>query len=87
MKTINKLLGFCLVSALAGCGGEADINKLKNTIGMSKEQVESIFGKPQSSVVEGGADHPGGYWLYKATGGVSCKLRFDLPPRVIAADC
>ena len=87
MKIFYGLLSFMLVLGLSGCGDGADIGDLKSTIGMSKEQVESKFGKPLSSVLEASADHPGGYWIYKAKSGVSCKLRFDIPPRVIGADC
>lgn len=32
-------------------------------------------------------NHPGGYWVYRASSGATCKLRFDLPPRVLGADC
>ena len=88
MKNVYGLLSFMLMLGLSGCsGGEADIGDLKSSIGMSKEEVEARFGKPQSSILEASIDHPGGYWVYKAKSGVSCKLRFDLPPRVIGADC
>ena len=87
MINIYGLLSFILVLGLSGCSGEADIDDLKSSIGMSKEEVEARFGKPQSSILESSIDHPGGYWVYKAKSGASCKLRFDLPPRVIGADC
>ena len=87
MKLGFGLLSFFLVLGLSGCGGKADINDLKSTIGMSKLEVESRFGKPESSILEATEDHPGGYWIYKVSSGASCKLRFDLPPRVIGADC
>jgi hypothetical protein len=54
---------------------------------MSKDQIESLFGKPQSSSLESTDDHPGGFWIYKTRSGGTCKLRFDLPPRVVGADC
>jgi len=87
MKTIDGLLCLLLALGLSGCGGEADVNAFKSTIGMSKVQVESQFGEPESSVLESTADHPGGYWIYKVKSGGSCKLRFDLPPRVLGVDC
>ena len=88
MKTLCGLLSLLLVLGLSGCGPrEADVSDLKSTIGMSKDEVESRYGKPQASILEATDDHPGGYWVYKAKSGASCKLRFDLPPRVIGADC
>lgn len=87
MKIVYGVLSFLLVLSLSGCGKEADISELKSTIGMSKEEVESRFGKPQSSNLDAASGHPGGYWVYKASSGASCKLHFDLPPRVIRADC
>jgi hypothetical protein len=87
MKFIRGLFSFLLVLGLAGCGKGASIDALKSTIGMSKDQVESKFGKPESSNLESTDDHPGGYWVDKAGSGASCKLRFDLPPRVVGVDC
>ncbi len=87
MKIVYGLISFFLVLSLHGCGGEADVGDLKSTVGMSKDEVESRYGKPQTSVLEATDDHPGGYWLYKVKSGAICKLRFDLPPRVIGADC
>lgn len=85
MKAV--LLSFFLVVGLAGCGKGADIDALKASIGMSKDQVESRFGKPETSNVQASGEHPGGYWVYKTSSGATCKLRFDLPPRVLGVDC
>jgi len=87
MKIVHGLLAFCLLIGLAACAKEANIDDLKSTMGMSKDQIESKFGKPQSTSLESNEDHPGGYWVYKASSGATCKLHFDLPPRVIGADC
>ena len=87
MKIVYGFLSFFLVMCLSGCGKEADISDLKSTIGMSKDEVESRYGKPQTSILEATDDHPGGYWVYKVKSGANCKLRFDIPPRVIGADC
>lgn len=87
MKMRFGLLSFMLMLGLTGCGRQADVSDLKSTIGMSKMEVESRFGEPQTSVLDAADDHPGGYWIYKAKSGVTCKLRFDIPPRVIGADC
>ncbi len=87
MKRVYGLLSFFIVLGLAGCTKEAEVSDLKSTIGMSKDEVESHYGKPQSSILEATDDHPGGYWIYKTKSGANCKLRFDIPPRVIAADC
>ncbi len=87
MKIVYGFFSFILVMGLSGCGKEAEIVDLKSTIGMSKDEVESRFGKPQTSILEATDDHPGGYWVYKVKSGQSCKLRFDIPPRVIGADC
>jgi hypothetical protein len=54
---------------------------------MSKDQLVSKFGEPQSKSLDVTDDHPGGYWVYNTRSGGSCKLRFDLPPRVLGADC
>lgn len=87
MKFVYVFLSFYVVLGLSGCGGEVDASDLKSTIGMSKDEVESHYGKPQTSILEATDDHPGGYWVYKVKSGATCKLRFDIPPRVIAADC
>jgi len=87
MKPVHGVLSFLFVFGLSGCGQSNNVDDLKATIGMSKDQIESKFGKPQSSSLEASDDHPGGYWVYKASSGASCRLRFDLPPRVIGADC
>ena len=87
MRTVHGLVSFLLVVGLSGCGKDASIDELKSTLGMSKDQLESKFGKPQSTSLESNAEHPGGYWIYKASSGASCKLYFDLPPRVIDVDC
>ena len=87
MKALQVLLSFLCLLGLSACGQSPNIDDLKATTGMSKDQLESKFGKPQSSSLESGSDHPGGYWVYQASSGASCKLRFDLPPRVIGTDC
>lgn len=87
MRTVHVLFSFLFLLVLSGCGDSVNIDDLKSTMGMSKDQLESKFGKPQTSSLESNESHPGGYWVYKASSGVSCTLRFDLPPRVIGADC
>ena len=87
MRVFYAFFSFVLILGLTGCSSEADVSDLKSTIGMSKDEVESRYGKPQTSILDATDDHPGGYWVYKVKSGGSCKLRFDLPPRVIAADC
>ncbi len=87
MKLVHEVLSFLLVLGLSGCGQSTSIDDLRATIGMSKDQLESKFGKPQSSSLEATDDHPGGYWVYQSSSGAMCKLRFDLPPRVIGVDC
>jgi len=87
MRIVYGMLSFILVLGLSACGQDTNIDELKSTIGMSKDQLESKFGKPQSSSLESTEAHPGGFWVYKASSGATCKLRFDLPPRVLGADC
>jgi len=87
MKNVYGFIAFLMVFGLAGCSQDVNIDDLKSTLGMSKDEIESKFGRPQSSSLESNDQHPGGYWVYKASSGASCKLRFDLPPRVIGADC
>lgn len=85
-RIYRVLAGFCALG-LAACGQGASAEDFKSTVGMSKDQIESLFGKPQSSSLESTDDHPGGFWIYKTRTGGTCKLRFDLPPRVLGADC
>jgi hypothetical protein len=87
MRTAFGLLSFLLALGLSGCGKGVDVDALKASIGMSKVQVEAEFGEPESSHLDASEDHPGGYWVYKTASGAHCMLRFDLPPRVIGADC
>jgi outer membrane protein assembly factor BamE (lipoprotein component of BamABCDE complex) len=87
MKPIYGVSSFLIVLGLSACGKQPTIDDLKATVGMSKDQVESKFGEPKTSSPESTDTHPGGYWVYQASSGASCKLHFDLPPRVVGTDC
>jgi len=87
MRIVHAALCFFCVLGLSACGQSANIDDLKSTTGMSKDQLVSKFGEPQSKSLESTSDHPGGFWTYKASSGANCRLRFDLPPRVLGADC
>jgi len=87
MNKVYRVLACLLLLGLSACGQETSVEDLKSTIGMSKVQIESKFGLPQTSSLESTNDHPGGFWVYKTSSGTTCKLRFDLPPRVLGADC
>jgi uncharacterized protein YceK len=87
MQIFQSFIVLMIALGLAGCGSELSQEALKASVGMSKDQVESRFGKPQSSILEATDSHPGGYWVYKISSGGSCKLGFDLPPRVVDVSC
>ncbi len=90
MKFTFSFLMFFVASIVVGCGTQKpQVEDLKGTLGWSKDHVESRFGRPASSSRESSKDHPGGYWVYKIddSSGTQCTLNFDLPHRVLSANC
>lgn len=90
MNRFHILTVSALVTLLTGCGTTASVADMKSTLGMSKDQVESKFGRPVSSTLEASPEHPGGYWVYNVKaqdGSQTCRLNFDVPHRVLDVDC
>ncbi len=87
MKAVSGILLFIVLAGLSGCGKKPSAEAFKSSIGMTKDQIESLYGRPDATSLEATVDHPGGYWVYKISAAQDCTLRFDIPHRVLGADC